>query len=40
MLDRMNQDNSRSMANAARQTVLRRVAPALKHDMVVHLQAV
>jgi hypothetical protein len=28
------------MANAARQTVLRRVAPALKHDMVVNLQAV
>jgi hypothetical protein len=31
---------SRSMANSARQTVLKRVAPALKHDMVVHLQAV
>ena len=31
---------ARSMANAARQTVLRRIAPALKHDMVVHLQAV
>ncbi|MBI5278587.1 MAG: hypothetical protein HY854_19285 [Burkholderiales bacterium] len=30
----------RSMANAARQTVLRRVAPALRHDMVVGLQAV
>ena len=30
---------ARSMANSARQTVLRRVAPALKHDMVVHLQA-
>jgi hypothetical protein len=29
-----------SMARAARHTVLRRVAPALKHDMVVHLQAV
>jgi hypothetical protein len=28
------------MARAARHTVLRRVAPALKHDMVVHLQAV
>ncbi|HVZ45084.1 MAG TPA: hypothetical protein VHA82_14835 [Ramlibacter sp.] len=27
------------MANAAEQAVLRRVAPALKHDMVVHLQA-
>lgn len=28
-----------SMANAARQVVLRRVAPALRHDMVVNLQA-
>jgi hypothetical protein len=32
-------DRPGSMANAARQAVLRRVAPALKHDMVVHLQA-
>jgi len=31
---------ARGLANAARQTVLRRVAPALKHDMVVNLQAV
>jgi len=31
---------SRCMADAARQCVLRRVAPALKHDMVVNLQAV
>lgn len=31
---------SASLANAARQAVLRRIAPALKHDMVVHLQAV
>lgn len=31
---------SGSLANAARQAVLRRIAPALKHDMVVHLQAV
>lgn len=31
--------SSQSLANAARQTVLRRVAPALKHDMVVKLQA-
>lgn len=31
---------ARGMARAARHTVLRRVAPALKHDMVVHLQAV
>lgn len=30
----------RSMANSARHTVLRRLAPALKHDMVVNLQAV
>ena len=35
-----NAARARSMANAARQTVLRRVAPALKHDMVVNLQAV
>ena len=28
------------MGRAARQTVLQRIAPALKHDMVVHLQAV
>lgn len=31
---------SGSLANAARQAVLRRIAPALKHDMVVNLQAV
>lgn len=30
---------SLGMANAARQVVLRRVAPALRHDMVVNLQA-
>jgi hypothetical protein len=31
---------ARSMANAARHAVLRRVAPALRHDMVVNLQGV
>src|SRR3954469_9119742 len=30
----------RTNAEAARYSVLRRLAPALKHDMVVHLQAV
>ena len=41
MLGRMSDHSpSRSLANAARQTVLRRIAPALKHDMVVNLQAV
>jgi hypothetical protein len=31
---------SPSMANAARHAVLRRIAPALRHDMVVNLQSV